>query len=157
MRDARFMASPIVPADLRERLEATRLDLLALYRSLDRMALAPEEIPQRLLRQLYELDADCAEALWALDQPPGTLNLHAMVRDTLAALDQAPEAAARLRRNLPPRALPVLAHLEAAIRERLNPAEAYHSIPGLDPESSQISVGSEFSRQRRRRRSVRKT
>ena len=32
-----------------------------------------------------------AEALWALDQEPGTLDLRAMFRDTLAALDQLPE------------------------------------------------------------------
>jgi len=90
-----------VPADLRARLEAARLDLLALFRALDRMDLTPAEIPQRLIRQLFELDADFAEALWALDQPPGTLDLKLMLRDTLAALDQLPEAAARFRMNLP--------------------------------------------------------
>ena len=58
-----------IPADLRTRLETARLDLLALFRALDRMDLSPIEIPQRLIRQLYELDADYAEALWALDQP----------------------------------------------------------------------------------------
>jgi hypothetical protein len=47
-----------IPIDLRERLEAARLDLLALFRALDRMHLAPEQIPQRLIRQLFELDAD---------------------------------------------------------------------------------------------------
>ena len=45
------------------RLEVARLDLLALFRALDRMDLSPAEIPQRLLRQLFELDADFAEAL----------------------------------------------------------------------------------------------
>ena len=72
MRDARGMAhrSPLtIPGDLRARLEVARLDLLALFRALDRMDLSPEEIPQRLLRQLFEMDADYAEALWALDQP----------------------------------------------------------------------------------------
>ena len=37
---------------------------------------APAEIPQWLIGQLFEMDADYAdyaEALWALDQPPGTL------------------------------------------------------------------------------------
>ena len=47
-----------VPADLRARLEPARLDLLALFRALDRLDLAPAEIPQRLIRQLFELDAD---------------------------------------------------------------------------------------------------
>jgi hypothetical protein len=62
-----------VPADLRARLEAARLDLLALFRALDRMDLAPAEIPQRLIRQLFELDADFAEALsgpWISPQEP---------------------------------------------------------------------------------------
>jgi hypothetical protein len=47
-----------IPADLRARLETARLDLLALFRALDRMNRTPEQIPQRLLRQLFELDAD---------------------------------------------------------------------------------------------------
>src|SRR5579863_6348934 len=87
-----------VPADLRTRLESARLDLLALFRALDRMDLAPAEIPQRLIRQLFELDSDYAEALWVLDQPPGSLDVRRMLRDTLAALEQLPEASARLRK-----------------------------------------------------------
>ena len=39
-----------IPGDLRARLEVARLDLLALFRALDRMDLSPAEIPQRLLR-----------------------------------------------------------------------------------------------------------
>ena len=52
----RFMThrSPVVvPVDLRTRLETARLDLLALFRALDRMDLSATEIPQRLLRQLF--------------------------------------------------------------------------------------------------------
>ena len=77
MRDARTMArrAPVtIPMDLRSRLEAARLDLLALFRALDQMELSPAEIPQRLIGQLFEMDADYAEALWALDQPPGSLS-----------------------------------------------------------------------------------
>jgi hypothetical protein len=48
-------------ADLRARLEAARLDLLALFRALDRMDLTPSEIPQRLIRQVIELDAAYVE------------------------------------------------------------------------------------------------
>src|ERR1700730_4805835 len=77
-----------IPADLRTRLETARLDLLALFRALDRMNLTPQQIPQRLIRQLFELDADYVEALWGLDQPPGKLDVPVMLRDTLAALDQ---------------------------------------------------------------------
>jgi hypothetical protein len=112
-----------VPADLRARLEAARLDLLALFRALDRMDLTPFEIPQRLMRQLFELDADYAEALWALQQAPGTLDVQALLRDTLAALEQLPAASTRFRKNLPPRAHPRLAQLEVTVRQSLLPAE----------------------------------
>jgi len=38
-----------IPSDLRVRLETARLDLLALFRALDRMQLRPTEIPKRLI------------------------------------------------------------------------------------------------------------
>ena len=53
MRHAPAMArrcTAEIPVDLRARLENARLDLLALFRALDRMHLTPAEIPQRLLR-----------------------------------------------------------------------------------------------------------
>jgi hypothetical protein len=124
-----------IPAALRARLETARLDLLALFRALDRMDLSPAEIPQRLIRPLFELDADYAEALWALDQPPATLDLHAMLRDTLAALDQLPEACARFRTHLPRRARVVLAQLEITVRSSLDPAEAYSMVPSRSPQN----------------------
>ena len=126
---------PIIPADLRSRLETARLDLLALFRALDQMDLSPREIPQRLIRQLFELDADYVEALWALDQPPGRLDLSAMLRDTLAALEQLPDASARLRKNLPQRIHSTLSALEPSIRKRLNPREAYNMVPDEDPQN----------------------
>jgi hypothetical protein len=66
------------------------------------MDLSAAEIPQRLIQQLFELDADYAEALWALDQSPAGLDLRAMLRDTLAALEQLPDAPVRFRKTLPP-------------------------------------------------------
>jgi len=138
MRHARAMAhrSPVeIPVNLRACLEAARLDLLALFRALDRMDLSPTEIPQRLIRQLFELDADYVEALWALDQPSASLDLRAMLRDTLAALEQLPEACARFRENLPRRAHPTLARLEITVRNALDPAEAYKMVPGRDPQN----------------------
>src|ERR1700689_1647976 len=91
-----------IPADLRARLEIASLDLLALFRALDRMNLTPQQIPQRLLRQLFELDAAYAEALGGLDPPPGKLNVHVMLRDTQVALDPLPAAAcSRFRKTLP--------------------------------------------------------
>src|SRR2546425_5409746 len=124
-----------IPGDLRARLEVARLDLLALFRALDRMDLSPAEIPQRLLRQLFELDADLAEALWALDQPEGNFDRRAMLRDTLTALDQLPSKCAQFRKQLPARAHPTLEQLEASVRKALNPKEAYNMVPGKDPEN----------------------
>jgi hypothetical protein len=128
--------SPVViPPDLRARLEAARLDLLALFRALDKMDLTPLEIPQRLLQQLFELDADYVEALWALDQPKGTIDAGAMLRDSSAALDQLAGALTRFRKHLPTRAHPLLLKLEPVIRKSLNPREAYNMIPGRDPQN----------------------
>ena len=138
MSDARDMAlrSPsAIPDDLRSRLETARLDLLALFRTLDRLNLSAGEIPQRLLQQLFELDADYAEALWALDQPVGNWDRHAMLRDTLAALNQLPPAAAQFRKKLPALSQPILAQLEPDVRKAINPKEAYNGVPGRDPEN----------------------
>jgi hypothetical protein len=139
MSDAHAMArraadAAEIPGDLRARLETARLDLLALFRALDQMDLTPSEIPQRLLRQLFELDADYAEALWALDQPPGTLDIRSMLRDTLAAVEQLPAALSRFRSNLPPRSDPALTRLEPAVRDRLRLVDAYNMVPGRDPQ-----------------------
>lgn len=138
MRDARAMAHrapACIPIDLRPHLETARLDLLALFRALDRMDLSPAEIPQRLIRQLFELDADYAEALWALDQPPGALDLHTMLRHTQAALQQLPKVCARFRAKLPLRVYPVLTQLENTIRNELHPTQAYRMVPGRDPQN----------------------
>jgi hypothetical protein len=124
-----------IPLDLRAHLVAARLDLLALFRALDCMHLTPEQIPQRLIQQLFELDADSVEALWGLDQPPGKLNRRAMLRDTLAALEQLPAACSRFRRTLPPHVLPALSQLELTIRVNLNPAEAFNMVSGRDPQN----------------------
>jgi hypothetical protein len=138
MRDAQDMAhrsSLETSGDLRARLEVARLDLLALFRALDRMNLSAQDIPQRLLRQLLERDADYAEALWALDQVEESLDRGAMLRDTLKALDQLPSASAQFRKQLPARAHPTLEHLEGTIRKNLNLKEAYNMVPGRDPEN----------------------
>ncbi len=124
-----------IPADLRSRLETARLESLALFRALDQMTLTPAQIPQRLLHQLFELDADCAEALWALDQPPQRFDLEAMLRDTLAALEQIPRVRARFRQKLSPAACHTLETLEPVVRKTLNPSQAYNQVPGRDPQS----------------------
>lgn len=129
------LGSAAIPKDLRLRLETARLDLLALFRALDRLNLTPDQIPQRLIRQLFEMDADFVEALWGLDQPPGKLNVKAMLRDMLAALQQLPAAASRLRNNLPPSVHIPLSHLESTIRTNLSPDEAYNMVPGRNPQN----------------------
>src|ERR1019366_3970573 len=95
----------------------------------------PMKSPRASLRQLFERDADYAEARWALDQVEGSLDRRAMLRDTLTALDQLPSACAQFRKQLPARAHPTLEQLEGSVRKALNPKEAYNMVPGRDPEN----------------------
>jgi hypothetical protein len=121
-----------VPPDLRPRLERTRLDTLALLRTLDAAHLSPRDLPQRPLHRVFELDADCAEALWALDQPAGAVNQRAMLRDTLRALARIAPARDELRAALHPAARDRLQALEPLVRATLDPGEAYNDVPGRD-------------------------
>ncbi len=57
-----------------------------------------------------------------------------MLRDTLAALAQLPEACARFHKHLARRAHPTLEALEAAVRETLDPRDAYSRVPGRNPQ-----------------------
>ena len=120
---------------LRSRLEAARLDLLALFRALDQMDLSAAEIPQRFLQQLFHLDADYVEALWALDKQGRRFARQAMLQDTLASLQRLPGACAQFRKSLARRAHPTLESLEASIRKNLDPREAYNMVPGRDPQN----------------------
>lgn len=131
-----FRRSPVtIPADLRSRLEGARLDLLALFRALDQIHLTAGEIPQSILHQLFELDADYAEALWALDQPPGRFQLRAMLRDTSAALERMPQLLTKFRKMLPLRTQSTLPSVERSVRKNLDPAEAYNMVPGRNPQN----------------------
>jgi hypothetical protein len=118
-----------VPVDLRARLEQARLDTLALLRALDH-GLGAHPPPTTPLAVLAEADADCAEALWALDQPPGTLDVARMVRDTLATLARLPRTRELVREALPPPTRDQVTHLERDIRATLDPREAYNDVPG---------------------------
>ena len=122
----------LVPGDLPRQLEAARLDLLALFRAIDRLDLGAHEIPQEELHDLFELDGDLAEALAVLSQPARGLNVAAMLEDTLASLDRLPRARKDFLAGLAPRGLRPLAVEEARVRASLAPKEAYHSIPGHD-------------------------
>lgn len=128
--------NPIIPSNLRKRLEAARLETLALFRALDRVNLAPSEIPQALLRDLFELDADFAEALWALDQPPHSLDFRLMVRDTLTSLRRWPEECQEFLAELPSRVLQPLADQRKSILPTLATQDAYSQVPGRDPSAA---------------------
>lgn len=125
--------TPRLPPDLRARLEAARLETLALLRALDRAMIALPQLPHADLHQLYQLDADCAEALWALDQPAGSLDVAAMARDTLASLQHLPAARDVVRTRVP--TPPLVAKLESSIRAELDPREAYNDVPGHFPQN----------------------
>ena len=127
--------APAASADLRARLERARLETLALLRALDHACLAPRELPHAALARLAALDADCAEALWALEQPVGALNLQAMVQDTLASLDRLADTRTQIRAGVPAHAGAQLARLEPVIRVTLDPTEAYTDVPGRDPQN----------------------
>lgn len=126
---------PLAPPDLRARLERARLDTLALLRALDQGRLAPHDLPRAALAHLAALDADCAEGLWALDQPRGALDITAMVRGTLASLDALADARAQVRLGVPAANRPRLQTLEPLIRATLDPSEAYTDVPGRDPQN----------------------
>jgi hypothetical protein len=70
-----------------------------------------------------------------LDQPKGSLDLKAMVSDTLASLHDLPAVRQQVRARLPPAATPKVLKLEKAIRVGLHPGEAYNDVPGRDPHS----------------------
>lgn len=122
-----------MPADLRARLESARLDLRALFQALDQVFVA-QDLPDEL-HALLELDADFAEALWALDQPTGRLDLAAMTRDTLASLGDVANARERFLRCLDAAEQHRLAARLAIVRMTLRQGDAYLDIPGRDPQA----------------------
>jgi hypothetical protein len=117
--------------DLRQQLEQARLDLRALYRSADQLGIAQHLPPE--VQALLELDADFAEALWVLDQPPGRFDLAHMRRDTLASLARLPRAREQYLASLPPDERQRLLERAAVIRSDLTAEDAYLEIPGRDP------------------------
>ena len=82
------------------------------------------------LAALATQDADCGEALWALDQPPHALDLVAMVRETTVTLTRLPHTRQQVRDALAPPTRDHVAQLERVIRAALDPREAYNDIPG---------------------------
>ncbi len=123
-----------LPPGFRGRLEAARLDLRALFRATDQLGIA-HDLPDEIT-QLFELDADFAEALHVMDLAPGGIDVRTMLRDTEASLARIAASRAEFLDSL---AGPTRKRLEArvpAVRATLLPQDAYIDIPGRDPRAS---------------------
>lgn len=130
-RERKQTMESVAPAGMREVLEAGRLNLRALFRALDRLQLT-QEVPSEV-RDLFELDADLAEALWGLDQPLGRLDVEAMTADTCASLEVMPLALRRFFKLLSASDQEVLVEGVRVVRASLSASDAYLQIPGRDP------------------------
>jgi len=128
---SRPSADYLAAAALRPRLEKARLELLPLFRALDQLHFG-QHLPSEL-RELFELDADFAEALCVLDQPARRLDWAAMTRDTLASLEDLEPARTYFLDLLPPADRTQLLPRVEALRSTLKPEDAYLQIPGRDP------------------------
>jgi hypothetical protein len=116
---------------LRPQLESTRLELRALYRALDGMRLA-QQLPVQL-RQLQELDADLAEALYVLDRPPRGLDWQMMIDDTRGSLARVAGAREAFLATFDASTRTALEECMERTRGALAPSDAYLDIPGRDP------------------------
>jgi hypothetical protein len=117
-------------ASLRGLLEAQRLELLALFRALDRLGLMQSLPPE--LRDVFELDADFAEALWVLDQSSKRFDMAAMRRDTMASLRGIPAAVNAVLALLDTSTQNDLLACSKSVRAGLVLSDAYLQIPGRD-------------------------
>ena len=125
----RFARSPVViPADLRSRLEAARLDLLALFRALDRMDLAPRRdsagasattvrIGCRLCRSFVGSRSNSRPVQAAGD---AARYFGRLGTDAPAADEVSPPASATGSIHF------TLPALERSVRQSLNPGDAYN-------------------------------
>jgi hypothetical protein len=116
---------------LRPQLEQRRLDLRALLRALDQLGLA-QDLPAEL-QDLFELDADLAEALCVLDHPPAGLRWDAMLDDTRASLARLDDATADFLQTLTSARAHRCTARAAELRATLTIADAYFDIPGGPP------------------------
>lgn len=121
------------PADLEDKLKAGRLDLLALFRAIDRLPMDARELPRLVLDELFDLDGDYAEALSVLDDPAVSIDVRRMLRDTRRALCRLTETRARFLGSLPWTRRAQLEEKTRAVRPTLTEQDAWHSIPGKDP------------------------
>lgn len=122
-----------VPPDLIASVEEQRRNLLALFRALDRPYFARYSLPQAALRKLMVLDADLAEFLGVLDRRADTLRVKDVIDDTRKSLRRVPQAEGEFFDALTFAARAPLRDARQAVRATLEPADAYHAIPGIDP------------------------
>jgi hypothetical protein len=85
------------------------------------------------LRALFELDADCVEALWGLDQPLGAFEVDLMLRDTLATLDRLPDARSAALAVLDDADLHAIEEIKPRVERTVLPEECYSQVKGRDP------------------------
>jgi len=130
-----------VPKGLEGRLEAARLELLALFRAIDELDMSANELPQGLLQELFGLDGDYAEALSVLDSPVGEINVRAMLRDTRMSLARLDATRTQFLEWLLPGRREPLEVQRTKVRATLTREDAYHSIPGMDPKAEPSSSG----------------
>jgi hypothetical protein len=91
-----------------------------------------QSLPEGLYR-LMELDADFAEALHVMDLSPPGIDARAMLRDTLASLDELPETREEFLDSLDAKERKRLEAHISSVRAGLGPQAAYIDIPGRDP------------------------
>jgi len=120
-----------LPPDFRSRLEAARLDLRALFRAADQLGIA-HDLPDEI-QQLFELDADFAEALHVMDLAPAGIDVRDMLRDTEASFARVAASRAEFLDSLDGPARKRLEARVPAVRATLIPQDAYIDIPGRDP------------------------
>ena len=121
-----------IPPDMRTKLEDVRLEALAISRSLDTLGLKLADLPPQL-QDLFELDADFAEALWALDQPAKALKFDRMLKDTEASLRRWPQRVSKFTAALDPVTAEQLERRRPAVHATLEPRDAYRDVPGAKP------------------------
>ncbi|HYW31276.1 MAG TPA: hypothetical protein VE869_07175 [Gemmatimonas sp.] len=93
-----------------------------------------QDLPVQL-RRLQELDADCAEALYVLDRPPGGIDWSRMIGDTRASLQRLPVVREAFLVTLDEAMRAEVEARARQIRDLLAPEDAYLEIPGRDPDA----------------------
>ncbi len=122
-----------VPPDWESKLKGARLDLLALFRSIDRLRMDARELPRSTFDELLDLDGDYAEALSILDSPASQYDIGRMTRDTRRSLGRLSRLRSSFMAHFPAARRVQLEEKVRVVRPTLTDQDAWHSIPGKDP------------------------